>query len=295
MPIALVLMLALNATPAQAMRVPILQTKVKDSAPKVPSATAAPESPIPHTPPELPQCTDPLHITGELPHTAGETIRYLVDVEGLSVGTIDFKIERQGSFQGTDATEYRSLFKLDSLVASFVPVEGRAASLIATGSHVPLTSTNRYKAEKTNYEEDVAWSADGRHVSSSRVRDGGQAKKEERDFNTTALDFVSAYYAMRSFPPDTNGCALLYANQRAYTIWVKHTGQESVKTPTGMKPADKYELRYASEKSPTIFNATIWLATDASRLPYKMKSDGKKSIEARVHIYEVHPPKPAKG
>ncbi|MBC7792854.1 MAG: DUF3108 domain-containing protein [Clostridia bacterium] len=290
--IALVLMLVVNVTPALATRAPLMHPKAKEPLAKLMSSVAV--SPIPHTPRELPQCTEPLRITGELPSTAGETIRYLVDVDGLSVGTIDFKIERQGSFQGKNATEYRSLFKLDGLVASFVPVEGRAASLITTTSHVPLTSTNRYKAEKTNYEEDVVYSANGLHLSSKRVRDGGQAKKEERDFNAAPLDFVSAYYAMRSFPAGTSGCALLYANQRAYTIWVKYAGQETVKTPTGMKPSDKYELRYASEKSPTVFNAIIWMATDATRLPYKMSIDGKRAVEARVQLYEIQPPTTAK-
>lgn len=243
---------------------------------------------VPKTPSDLPQCKEPLSITGNLPSTAGETIRYLVDVEGLSVGTIDFKIERQGSFSGEAVTEYRSLFKLDSLVASFVPVEGRAASLVGTSTHLPLTSTNRYKTDKSTIEEDLKYSKKSLHLASSRrLREGAQAKTEERDFNSPALDFVSAYYAMRSFPADTNGCALLYANQRAYTIWVKHVGQENVKTPTGTKPADKYELRYASEKSAKIFKASVWLATDASRLPYVMRVDGDKSIEARVHTYEV--------
>ncbi len=107
-----------------------------------------------------------------------------------------------------------------------------------------------------------------------------------------ALDFVSAYYFMRSFPADTNGCALLYNNQRAYTVWVKHVGQEQVKTPTGRKNADKYELKYASEKSKTIFNATMWLATDASRLPYRMRIEGKQALEARVHMYELPAAKP---
>ena len=245
---------------------------------------------LPKTPADLPQCTKALDAKGPLPQTAGETIRYLVDVNGLSVGTIDFKIERVGTYAGQLVTEYRSLFKLDSLVASFVPAEGRAASLVDLGSHLPLTSTNRYKSDKNNFEEDVTYASGGKGLSSKRLRNN-EKKVDERSFPSPAIDFVSAYYVMRSFPAETNGCALLYANQRAYTVWVKHIGQESVRTPVGSKPADKYELRYASEKQRTAITATIWMATDATRLPYKMRVEGKQPLEARVHMYEVPPAK----
>ena len=281
------LVLALMASAADARPLGALARPAVGHAHGVGKPEVAGKSPeVPRTPSELPQCKEPLRVTGELPKTAGETIRYHVDVEGLSVGTIDFKIERQGSFGGQQVTEYRSLFKLDSMIAGFVPVEGRAASLVADVSHAPVSSTNRYKAEKTQYEEDVTYAGGGK-LTAKRVRNGEAPKNDERNFVTPALDFVSAYYAMRSFPADTNGCALLYANQRAYTIWVKHVGIENVKTPTGTKPADKYELKYASERASSVFNATIWMATDASRLPYVMKVDGKKSIEARVHMYEL--------
>ncbi len=256
--------------------------------------TAAPAEALtsgpPKTPSDLPQCTNALESKGLLPQVAGETIRYLVDVNGLSVGTIDFKIERNGTYAGQKVTEYRSLFKLDSLVASFVPAEGRAASLVNTSSHVPLTSTNRYKSEKSSFEEDVTYKLDGKGLSSKRLRNSEQ-KVDERTFPSPAIDFVSAYYLMRSFPTNTNGCALLYANQRAYTVWVKHAGTEQVKTPVGSKTADKYELKYASEKQKNAINATIWIATDATRLPYKMRVEGKQALEARVHTYEVPPAK----
>lgn len=251
-----------------------------------PAEALTPGSGPPKTPSDLPQCTKALESHGTLPSTAGETIRYLVDVNGLSVGTIDFKIERNGTYAGQQVTEYRSLFKLDSLVASFVPAEGRAASLVNTTSRVPLTSTNRYKSEKNSFEEDVTYKPDGMHLSSKRLRNSEQ-KVEERAFPSPAIDFVSAYYLMRSFPADTNGCALLYANQRAYTVWVKHLGTEQVKTPVGTKPADKYELKYAHEKQKQVISATIWMATDTTRLPYKMRVEGKQALEARVHTYEV--------
>lgn len=254
------------------------------------AAQALAPAAAPKTPSDLPQCTKALEAMWALPQTAGETIRYLVDVNGLSVGTIDFKIERVGNYGGQPVTEYRSLFKLDSLVASFVPAEGRAASLVNLGSHAPVTSTNRYKSEKNSFEEDVTYSSGAKGLSSKRSRNNDQ-KVDERMFPSPAIDFVSAYYVMRSFPAETNGCALLYANQRAYTVWVKHVGQEQVKTPVGNKPADKYELRYASEKQKAAINATIWMATDATRLPYKMRVEGKQALEARVHTYEVPPAK----
>jgi hypothetical protein len=270
----------------------IVRSFATSSAAPVAALASTPPGP-PRTPPELAQCTEPLKATGTLPQTAGETVRYLIDIDGLSVGTIDFKIERVGSYKDKkDVTEYRSLFKVDSLVGGFVPVEGRAASLVGLSTHAPITATNRFRTDKNKFEEDVTYSDDGQSLTSTRIRNS-DTKNDERSFNSPALDFVSAYYFMRSFPADTNGCALLYNNQRAYTVWVKYVGQEQVKTPVGKKTADKYELRYASESSKKIFNATMWLATDATRLPYKMRIEGEQALEARVRLYEVPPTKNA--
>jgi hypothetical protein len=250
------------------------------------AATRKVTVPPPNTPDGVPKCTEPLDLDGDLPRRIGEAVRYVVDVNGLSVGTVDFKIERQGTYEGSPVTEYRSLFKLDSFVASFVPVEGRAAALVPSAAMTPLKAMSRYKVNENSFEEDIAYSRDGHHVASKRTKNG-QAKDDKRAFPSPAMDFVSGFYMIRTLPAQMSGCAIVYGNQRAYTIWVKHKGVESVRTPVGSRNADVYEVLYGHDKSKEKLSGSVWLAQDASRLPYKMKVKGKQDVEARVHVYEA--------
>lgn len=291
--VSLALAVALAATAGHAQeprrRTPANSVAVKRSL-SVPAPTpikaAAPASTPPRTPDGLPRCSETLKPTADLPRDTGETIRYLVDLNGLSVGTIDFKIERQGTYEGQPVTEYRSLFKLDSLVSSFVPVEGRAASLVPASSFAPLVAMNRYRLDENEFEENVSFSADGRRVASVRTKNG-KSKDEERAFPGPALDFVSGFYMFRSMPPLAEGCTILYGNQRAYTVWVKYEGDEQVRTPVGYKPARRYRVRYASDRSKKPLDGKVWLSAAGDRLPFKATIDGPEKLEARIHHYEV--------
>lgn len=243
----------------------------------------------PRTPAGLPRCFKGGTAVGSMPNLQGETIRYVVDVDGLSLGTVDFKIERKGTFQGQPVIEYRSLFKLDSLVATFVPVEGRAATLVSESEFWPRKAMNKYKLANDEIEENMTYLPQGRGVSSKRVKSGEHAE-ETRNFPTTVQDFVSGFYLLRRVAPAQESCAIIYGNQRAFTVWVKPQGQEQVKTPVGLKLADKYELRYASDKSAKALTGHVWLGVDGDRLPYKAEIEGPHKVEARVYLYQ-----PGKG
>ncbi len=240
----------------------------------------------PRTPKGLPRCTQSIKPVADIPRLTGETIRYLVDVDGLSIGTVDFKIERQGHYAGTMVTEYRSLFELDALAATLVPVKGRAASLVPQGGFWPLKAMNRYDLRDNVYEEDVDYDVAGRAVVSRRSKNG-TAKDARRSFNDPVPDFVSAFYMLRRFPRDMNGCTILYGNQRAYTIWMEPDGTERVKTPVGRKIADRYKIRYASERSRRTYEGKVWIGTGPERLPYRAEINGKYKLEARIHLYEI--------
>ena len=239
----------------------------------------------PKTPAGLPRCFKGGVATRSMPNLQGETIRYVVDVDGLSLGTVDFKIERKGTFQGGPVIEYRSLFKLDSLVATFVPVEGRAATLVSEGEFWPRKAMNKYKLANDEIEESMTYLPQGRGVSSKRVK-SGQRAEETRNFPTTVQDFVSGFYLLRRVAPTAESCAIIYGNQRAFTVWVKPEGQEQVKTPVGLKLADKYEIRYGSDKSAKALTGHVWLGVDGDRLPYKAEIDGPHKVEARVYLYQ---------
>ena len=93
-------------------------------------------------------------------------------INGISIGTIDFRIEGNGLIGDARMTEYRSVFKLDSLVSTFVPVEGRAATLVPDGQHVPSQSMNRYTARGKNVIEDMTFRPGALRLHSRRVKSG---------------------------------------------------------------------------------------------------------------------------
>jgi hypothetical protein len=221
----------------------------------------------------------------DLPRHTGETLRYLVDVDGLSVGTIDFKIEKQGTYEGRSVTEYRCLFELDALLSSFVPVRGQAASLVPSDSTWPLKVMNRYQRRADHYEEDAIYSPDGWSLNSKRSKNG-LTKTRARRFASPAIDFVTGFYALRSMPRDMQGCTVLFANQKAYTVWIEPSGKEKIKTPVGLRPADKYHVQLASELGKKPLEAWLWLSRELERLPYRAEIHGKHRLDIRIHWYE---------
>lgn len=230
-------------------------------------------------------CDRPLSTNNDLPRYAGEAVRYLVNVNGLSVGTIDFKIEKNGTFNGQAVTEYRSLFRLDALVSTVVAVDGRALSLVPANVTGPAQAVSSYRFNDIQFEESASFAPGNKKVSSSRSKNG-QKKDEQREFPMSVVDFVSGFYLVRALPETMNGCAVLYGNQRAYTIWVEPNGQEEVKTPVGLKPAQRYKISYTHEKAKRWEQGTFWLSTTPERLPYKAEVNGQNHLEAFVHMYE---------
>jgi hypothetical protein len=254
--------------------------------PTRPAGGAPADTGIPRTPKGLPQCNAPLKVSADLPRGAGEAIRYLIDVDGISVGTVDFKIERRGSFEGRAATEYRSLFKLDALVAAFLPVDGRAATVVPDSGAVPTRAMDRYLLDRDSFEEELSFAADGRTLTIKRSKNG-ETKNEKRVFKEPVMDFVTGFYLVRALPKGMDGCAIIYGNQRAYTVWLKPDGKEKVKTPVGLREADRYIVRYASEKSPRPYDARMWIGDAPSRLPFRAEILGPHTLEAQIQIYDT--------
>lgn len=286
-PLMLIGLLVAGGTPAPRVAdkgpVAALETRARPS--RVHPAVRARPRP-PRTPKGLSPCSRALRPTSDLPRSAGEVIRYLVDIDGLSVGTVDFKIERQGTFEGRPVTEYRSLFELDALVATLVPVRGQAASLVPTRSFWPSRAMNRYTIDTNEYEETVTYDSEARALASKRSKNG-RPNDANRLFDNPAPDFVSAFYMLRRLPEDLDGCTILYGNQRAYTIWMKHDGREKVKTPVGMREADRYQVRYGSERSRRPYEGTVWLGPEPDRIPYRAEVRGKHTLAARIHLFET--------
>lgn len=246
------------------------------------AATASP----PKTPAGLEPCRRPSLNRDESLHNGplGELIRYNVSVDGVEVGRVDFKVERRGAVDGKAATEYRSQFKVDRLLAALVPMEGRAASVIADGRRTPFRAMSTYTAADNRYEEKLSYTDGSTRVSSTRKKNGKSVTAERR-FSASVGDFVSSFYAVRSMPRRFSGCTIIYANQRAYTIWITHDGEEAVETAVGQRPADRYRIRYGHEKAKAIHDGLIWISQTTERLPYAVEWRGKHNVRAYVHLY----------
>jgi hypothetical protein len=222
----------------------------------------------------------------DMPRKVGEGIRYLVAINGISVGKIDVKIERQGQFNNQSVTEYRTTFDIDSLVATFVTVKGRAAALVQRDTFLPVTAMNRYQARGFDVSEDLEFAPDGRAVRSVRDKNGEREIRARR-YPYFTMDFLTAFYGLRTLPREVQGCATFFSSGVIYTVWIRKDGEEPVKTPIGYQNTDRYFIKYAPEVSRRRFGtARLWLSQDDERIPYKAEVLGEDTLEATIHIYE---------
>ena len=240
---------------------------------------------VPRSPPGLAVCKQAMSWSEDLFLPVGETLRYLVNVDGLSVGTVDFKVASRGIYAGVFADEYRSLFKLDSFVSTLMPLHGQAASVVSAMDKTPIRSMNRYKVDEHEFDESISYSKAGRALTSTRARDGVK-RTQKRLFDYAILDLVGAFYQVRRFPREMNGCVVIYGNQRAYTVWLKNEGEERIQTPVGYRLTDRYSLRYGSEYLKRPREGTLWISSDHKRIPYLVEVRGRHHLEAKIHFYE---------
>jgi hypothetical protein len=239
----------------------------------------------PKTPPGLPVCRTALGPDGPLPRLAGESIRYRVAVDGLQIGQVDFRVERNGEVGGKGVTEYRSSFKLDSLLSAIVSMDGQATAMVPLDSHIPQLASSRFVSRGAEFIENVTYHQGGLSVSADRHKDG-VGKKEARRFVAPVQDFLSAFYSLRRAPRTLEGCSVVYENGRAYTFWVTPAGEERVKTPVGYKDADRYDFRFGSDRGKMFITGRLWLDPGKDRLPYRVEMLGPVHLVAEIHHYE---------
>jgi len=240
----------------------------------------------PKTPLGVEPCTQPIIPTGMLQRAVDETVRYDVDVNGVQVGKVDFKIERNGHFNGKLVTEYRSLIDLDALVAVFAPMAGRAAALVPHLSYWPIQAMNRYASAKDQYQENMLFDVPHKKIHATRIKNSEQTT-DERELPFNVLDMTSGFYVLRAFPKDMHGCVMVYGNARIYTVWVTPEGQEELSTVAGIRTADRYQVIYGSDKSTRVIHGTFWVGTDVYRLPYKVILTSDMTLTGKVRLFEL--------
>ncbi len=221
-----------------------------------------------------------------MPQQVGEALRYTVDVNGVGVGTVDFKIHRKGQYAGGAVTEYRSLFNLDALVAALIPSNGRATALVRAQTAWPTVALSHYTAGDHEIDEKTTFSDNGHELTLERTKDGNTTHLARHE-GRVLMDFVTAFYRLRSLQQDRGACGLVFGNERLYTFWFTPEGADERKTPVGIRPAWRYGVRYASDKFPgVVITGTLWTATDATALPYEVELLGARHLQARLHTYQ---------
>ena len=234
----------------------------------------------------LEPCTASWRLDAPMPQQVGEALRYTVDVNGVGVGTIDFKIQRQGQYAGRAVTEYRSLFNLDALVAALIPSNGRATALVRSQTAWPTVALSHYTSGDHEIEEKTTFSDDGHDLALERTKDGNVTRLTRHE-GRVLMDFVTAFYRLRTLQQDHVACGLVFGNERLYTFYITPEGADERKTPVGIRPAWRYGVRYASDKFPNlVITGTLWTATDATALPYEVELMGARHVEARLHTYQ---------
>ena len=252
-------------------------------------AVAAAKSPAPHTPADLPTCHHVFVPQGSLPRQVGEALRYQVSVADVVVGTIDFQIFGRSRHGTAHLTEYRSLFTLDALAAALLPVQGRAAARVSDSAYWPQQMMSRYSVNGVELDETVTLDGTGRVLHIKRQK-GGAAQAQVRHNPTAVLDFISAFYALRRLPQKTASCTIIFGNERMYTVWLQPQGLEEVKTPIGMRPALRVEVRFASERAKKTMHGRLWLGTQDDLLPLRAEIDGNMALTAQLHLFDLGQP-----
>jgi hypothetical protein len=219
----------------------------------------------------------------------GEALRYQLSVANVVVGTIDFQISGRSRRGEAQITEYRSLFTLDALAAALLPVQGRAAARVPDTALWPQQMMNRYKISGVELDETVTLDATG-HILNIKRKKAGVAQAQVRQLPTAVLDFVTGFYALRRLPQKTSSCALIYGNERLYTVWLQPHGIEEVKTPIGLRPALRLDVRFASERAKKTLHGRLWLGTQDDLLPLRAEIDGSMALAAQLHRFDLGQP-----
>lgn len=231
-------------------------------------ATAAP----PATPPGLPRCTTPLIPTRAATAGVGEQLEYDVELLGLDLGRVTIETSRRGTFNGQPVTEYRAWVEGEQVARRLLGVDGQLAALVPDGSFTPVQSLMRYSYRSERYSELQTYAADG-SITATRTRNG-KSKTFSRSFGAPVLDMLTAFNLMRRLPDGAEGCAVMFTDGRAYTVWLEHVAMDTVELDGREVPATRYRARYGSDKEKRIYLLDLWLSPEHHVL-YRAESHAK--------------------
>ena len=90
---------------------------------------------------------------------------------------------------------------------------------------------------------------------------------------------------LRRLPSSGRTCAVLYGNARTYTVWAEAGGLQAVDTPVGQRMAQRYDIRYGTDRGPQVVTGQLYLSQAATRLPYRVELVGRRHTRASLSRY----------
>lgn len=237
----------------------------------------------PKTPTGLARCDNPITPV-DRPARRGEQLQYDVEMLGLPLGKANIVTWQRGNYGGELATEYRAWIEPDSLVSALVALEAQAFAIVPDASYTPTRSLTRYTYRGTRVEETQAWSNGGRKLTSTLDRNG-KKKTKRRVFPEPAHDYLTTFLLLRRMPANSSGCAVVYGEQRAYTVWIEARGEERIETVQGERDLHRYHLRYASDRSRKIREADVWMTRGPDPIPIQARGPGRAAPTVRLSGY----------
>jgi len=209
-----------------------------------------------------------------VPFKVGEVLTYDVSWSSyLTAGTATMSVkERRATGGGAFAYDFVAEGKPGSLLDKLYHVYYKAESLLGTRSFQPTQATmysderGRKKLRTTNFITPT----------SIEVEPRAGAPKEKHNVPKLTLDPLSAVYVIRAVPLKAGAVISMPVvdNGDVYTVKWQVAPPEQVKTAIGTLPAWRLVPTLTDDKGKSVskYRLTLWLSTDARRLPLKFQA-----------------------
>jgi hypothetical protein len=211
-------------------------------------------------------------------------LEYEVKLLGLPLGTAHIATWGRGTYRGQAVTEYRAWIEPAVLVSALVSLEASAYALVPDRETSPLRSLVRYTFRGDRFEEQQLRSDNGLRLTATHAKNG-KRKTIERSFSDPTLDYLTGFLLLRRLPEKSSGCTIVYADRRAYTVWIVFDGQETLSTNKGEHSFDRYQLKYGSDRAKEVHYASMWMTRGPDRIPFQARGASVTSPFVRLSGY----------
>lgn len=246
------------------------------------AASAAAGPPAPPTPLCQPEPWPPRALL--LP--VGETMRYLVEVDGLSVGTLDFQVLPAGPEAGQ---EVRAVLGVDPLAASLLPARGRAAARLDAQSGRPLRAFMELSEGQRQAKFAWEFAAAGRPSRASATTPSQGRRHLVLPEQGPMLDLLTTFYSLRQLAGQRHACIRVAAGVDVARLELTFASDELRRTPVGMRPSSRWQLRWASRpgaRHATAGSGQLWTSQETG-LPLEADMRGRRHLRAVLSTYQV--------